>query len=140
MEKEELLKEQLRMVDTSLVFLLIVIASVLLSYAATVRQRDAVRLSLLGEDQAAARAGDVYETRALAGALILGALGYFLYLAVSLLPQAETPAARRSALANLWASILVLAAAIVRFRDLNGQRRETLTQETGTLADTQLET
>jgi len=133
------LRRQLDTVNTSLFFLLIIIASVLLSYTATVRQREAVCLALQGEDELAAKAGDVYTIRKGAGALVLGALGYFLCLAVSLLEQSNTGVSQRSAQANLWASILVLSAAIVRFRDLNETHRQTLIQETGNLADTQIE-
>ena len=142
-EREELC-DQLHTVDTTLIFLLIVIASVLLSFWATVRQRQAVCLTLQGEDEAARRVGEVYPIRALAGALVLGALGYFLCLALRLWEDSRCGVSRTSAEANLWASILVLCAAIVRWRDLNRVQAESqgqsLAGETGELADTLIET
>jgi len=136
---EEILRKQLNTVNTSLFFLLVVIASVLFSYFATLRQRDAICLTMEGETEEAARVGDVYEMRKGASALILGALGYFLCFAVTLMEQSDNDISKRSAWANLWASMLVLAAAIIRFRDLNQTRMEDLDQESGTLADTQIE-
>lgn len=141
-EREELC-DQLNTVDTTLIFLLIVIASVLLSFWATVRQRQAVCLALQGEDEAARQVGEVYPIRALASALVLGALGYFLCLALRLWEDSRCGVSRASAGANLWASILVLCAAIVRWRDLNRVQAESragdLSGETGELADTLIE-
>lgn len=116
-EREELL-EQLDTVDTTLKFLAVIIISVLLSFWATLRQREAVCLTLLGEEAAAEEVGEVYPIRAVAGALVIGALGYFFWLAWRLWEDAESGVARGSARANLWASALVLSAAIIRWRDL----------------------
>lgn len=118
MEEREELCGQLDTVETSLVFLVAVVASVLLSLWATLRQREAVCLALQGEDAAARRVGAVYPIRAVAGALVLGSLGYFLWLAYCYWKEASPESDRPSAWANLWASALVLSAAIVRWRDL----------------------
>ena len=56
-----------------------------------------------------------------AGALAAGALGFFFALALESLDKArrgEDAAALRSARVNAWASLLVLAAALVRLDDL----------------------
>ncbi len=118
MEEREALCQQLDTVETTLVFLVAIVASVLLSFWATLRQREAVRLAIQGEDAAARRVGEVYPIRAVAGALVLGSLGYFLWLALRLWEDARCGASRSSAWANLWASALVLSAAIIRWRDL----------------------
>jgi len=144
------LRQQLNILDSSIFFILVVIASVLLSLLASLRQRQAVCLALAGEDAAAAEVGQVYPLRRGASALVLGALGFFLCLAVELTRDTATPQAARSAQANLWASILVLCAAIVRWRDLERTHMETLSQgvnapsaplfrELGPLSDTLLE-
>lgn len=118
MEEREELLEQLDMLDTTLDFLSVIVVSVLLSLWATLRQRAAARLALAGEEDAARQAGEVYPIRAVAGALVLGALGYFFWLAWRLWEDARRGASRSTARANLWASALVLAAAIIRWRDL----------------------
>lgn len=116
-EREELL-EQLDTLDTTLNFLVVIILSVLLSFWATLRQRGAVCLVLEGEEDAARQAGEVHPVRAVAGALVLGALGYFFWLAWTLWEDARCGVPRSTARANLWASALVLAAAVIRWRDL----------------------
>lgn len=116
-EQEELL-EQLDTLDTTLNFLVVIILSVLLSFWATLRQRGAVCLAIQGEEDAARQAGEVYPIRAVAGALVLGALGYFFWLAWRLWEDARCGVSRSTARANLWASALVLAAAMIRWRDL----------------------
>lgn len=118
MDDQEILEEQLDTLDDTVFFLVVIIASVLLSFWATLRQRQAVCLTLRGEEEAAQQAGAVIPIRFTASALVLGALGYFLHLAVRLWEDARCGADPASAKANLWASILVLCAAIVRWRDL----------------------
>lgn len=112
------LSEQLDMLDTTLNFLVLIVLSVLLSFWAALRQREAVCLAIRGEENAARQAGEVYPIRAVAGALVLGALGYFFWLAWRLWEDARCGVSRSSARANLWASALVLAAAMIRWRDL----------------------
>lgn len=118
MEEREELLEQLDTLDTTLNFLVVIILSVLLSFWATLRQRGAVCLVLEGEEDAARQAGEVRPVRAVAGALVLGALGYFFWLAWTLWEDAGCGVSRSTARANLWASALVLAAAVIRWRDL----------------------
>lgn len=118
MEEREGLCEELGTVDTALDFLAVIVISVLLSLWATLRQRQALCLTLQGEDAAAGEVGEVYPIRAVAGALVLGALGYFFWLAARIWLDAGENDERDSARANLWASALVLAAAIIRWREL----------------------
>ncbi|MDD5938859.1 MAG: hypothetical protein PUC36_07620 [Clostridiales bacterium] len=142
MESEEnTLCRQLAVTDTSLGFLLIVIASILLSLQAVVRQREALCLTLEGRTEEAARTGDVFTLRCRASALIIGALGFFLCLAVQTCREAQDPVSCRSAAQNLWASILVLAAAIIRMRDLKWVEANSTgaQQEEGALAESLLE-
>lgn len=132
-EEQEELCQQLDTVETTLTFLVVVVASVLLSLWATLRQREAVCLAIQGEDAAARQVGNVYPIRAVAGAFALGTLGYFLWLALRLWEDERRGASRSSAWANVWASALVLSAAIVRWRDLRQawamSGREDLEQE-----------
>lgn len=118
MEEREALCEELETVDTALDFLAVIVVSVLLSLWATLRQRQALRLAIQGEEETADRVGEVGPIRAVAGALVLGALGYFFWLAAETWKDAGRGSDRDSARANLWASALVLSAAIIRWRDL----------------------
>ena len=116
------LKKDLGTIDTSLGFLLLILAATLLSFWSVVRQRQALCLTLAGETQAAARAGDVYHIRRVASALIVGSLGWFLCQAVEGVRRARAggeSVACRSAQTNLWASLLVLLAAVARLDDLD---------------------
>ena len=64
---------------------------------------------------------EVFPIKLTAGALAAGALGFFFALALESLDKArrgEDAAALRSARVNAWASLLVLAAALVRLDDL----------------------
>ena len=119
-ERRAELAGQLAVADESLGFLLAVAASVLLSLWALGVQRRGLALALAGEEaQAAALPGPLPARRA-AGALLLGALGYFLSLALEGWEEARsgTEAQRRSAGRCLWAALFVLLAALLRFQDL----------------------
>lgn len=123
--EEDVLAGEVRTLDDSLGYILAVIGSVLLSFGATALQRDGVCLALAGDSAGARAAQDrVRRLRLLAGAILIGALGYFLCLALRAAEEsAGTPEAEASARANLWASFLVLLAALIRFLDLKpGQR------------------
>lgn len=117
---------QLGIVDDSLGFLLILIAAVLLSFCGTALQRKGLCLTIRGETAAAETLPDVYPIRRTAGAMVVGALGFFLCLALNTWEQARAgtdPVACRSARTNLWASLFVLAAAVLRFQDLDFVKR-----------------
>lgn len=121
--EEEILAGEARTLDDSLGYILAVIGSVLLSYQATALQRDGVCLALAGDEAGAQDAqARVRRLRLLAGAVLIGALGYFLCLALQAVEQAAGDRlAEGSARTNLTASVLVLAAALLRFLDQRGQ-------------------
>lgn len=123
MERDELC-EQLSTIDQSLHFLILIIAGVLLSFKATTVQREALCDQIRGEE------GDtsaVYPLRHTANSLIVGALGFFLCLAIRNWRERDTSdcVASRSAHSNLWAALLVFAAAVIRFDDLEFTRQAT---------------
>lgn len=119
-EKQELCGE-LHTLDTTLVFLALIVLSVILSFTATARQREALCLTLQGETECARQVGKVYPLRLAASALIVGSLGYFFALAQQTCAQTDPcdEAAASSAGRNLIAGFLVLLAALIRLFDLN---------------------
>lgn len=138
-QKKELCR-QLSITDGSLFFLLLLVFSILLSFWAVTIQRRQLCLTIQGETEAAAAAPPVYPIKHGASALVVGSLGFFLFLAYHAWREAcagEDPVAKRSAGINLWASILVLAAAILRFNDLNfvEASRQSALLEADTLPD-----
>lgn len=116
MEREELC-EQLKTADQSVWFIVLIIAGVFLSLRATVIQRDALCAAIEGE---APDTAEVYPLRHTANSLVVGALGFFLCLAIRAWRETDQSdrAAARSAHANLWAAMLVLAAAMIRYEDV----------------------
>ena len=118
----ELLCRQLGITDTSLGFLLIIIAATLLSYWSVVIQRRGLCLTIQDETEEAARLPNVYPIKRKASAMIIGALGFFLCLALSSAREAEAGddcVAKRSARVTVWASLFVLVAALLRLDDLD---------------------
>ena len=113
MEREELL-EQLATAEESLRFLVVIIAGILLSFRAAQIQRDGICARIAGEEP---DLSEVYPIRHTANSLIVGALGFFLCLAIKNRREADCEGAG-SAQSNLWAAALVFAAALVRFDDL----------------------
>ena len=117
--EETVLREQLRTVDESLLFLLLIVLSVLLSYWGVRIQREGLCRTLQGDAEGAAALPRVFPIRLSASALVVGALGFFLCLALKTereTARGGTPAARRSACTNLWASLFVFLAAMPRGR------------------------
>lgn len=117
MEQRQTLWEQLRTVDQSIWFIVAIIAGVFLSLNATAVQGDALCAAIGGR---AGSAPQVYPLRHTANSLVIGALGFFLCLAIRTWNEAGRgdPVAARSANANLWAAMLVLAAAMIRYDDV----------------------
>lgn len=113
MEREELWEEA-ELVDTSLRVLGLIVLAVVLSLWATLRQREGICLSIQGEEAAAGQVGEVGPIRTAAGALVVGALSYFFWLAWTLWEEDPGGATR----SELWASALALAAALIRWRAL----------------------
>lgn len=135
MEERNILNEQLRTVNQSLFYLMLIILSVLLSFRSVLIQREQLEETLAGqpagcrpEQPAGCRPGqpagcrNVYPIRLCASALVVSALGFFFCLALRTCRDAsrgDDPAAQKSASMNAWASLFVLAAALIRLYDLN---------------------
>lgn len=76
-EEQQTLCRELETVDAYLGFLVLIVLAVLISFRATVRQRDALCLTIQGDTERAARVGDVERMRLAASALGVGSLGFF---------------------------------------------------------------
>ena len=118
--EETVLREQLRTVDESLLFLLLIVLSVLLSYWGVRIQREGLCRTLQGDAEGAAALPRVFPIRLSASALVVGALGFFLCLALK--TERETARGGTPACTNLWASLFVFLAALLRLDDLLGTR------------------
>ena len=108
------LRGQLNTLDTSLLFLaLLTGATAILS-----RQRGALLSLLSGED---IPEPDLIPARLAVSALVVGSLSYFFLLSLETLCTARSQGAAACASAgrNARASLLVLAAALIRLYDLN---------------------
>jgi len=117
MEDRQTLLEQLSTVDQSIWFIVAIVAGVFLSLKATASQGDALCAALAGRTE---NTPQVYPLRHTANSLVIGALGFFLCLAMRTWNEADKsdPVAAHSAHANLWAAMLVLAAAMIRYDDV----------------------
>lgn len=109
MEREELRRE-LSDMDEAVLFLIVIIAGVLLSFRATLLQREGLRAAYCGQT---ADTTEIYPLRHTANALLVGALGFFLCLSAKHDLRADKTA---SPAANLTAAAMVLTAAVIRFR------------------------
>ena len=128
MEERKELKQSLGMLNVSLVFLILITLAVLLSLWSALIQRDQLKLALEGGDPS--HVPSVYPIRQAGSAITVGCLGYFLCLALWTQAEARSsrnPATMRSAQVNVWASLLVLLAAILRLVDLQTVAREVQT-------------
>jgi putative copper export protein len=136
MGEQEELKQDLGMLNVSLMFLLLIIFAVLLSLWSALIQRRQLELALEGGDPS--KVPPVEPIRCAGSAITVGCLGFFLCLALDTRRQAQaggTPAAKRSAQVNVTASLLVLLAAILRLVDLQTVEQE---QQTPLLEETTL--
>lgn len=117
--------EELKTLDTSRAFLILIIVSVILSYIALSRQREALCLAMHGQKACAQQVGEVYPIRLGASALIVGALGYFFALSLENCRSADPcdSMAVHSTNLNALAGFLVLLAALIRLFDLNMTQR-----------------
>ena len=134
MMEQRTLNEQLRTVDQSLFYLMLIILSVLLSFWSALIQRDRLEQALSGDPQKAA-APDIFPIKLIASVLTVCALGYFFSLALQTCrdaAQGDDPAAQKSAGMNVWASLFVLSAALIRLYDINfmeGARRSLIAED-----------
>ena len=88
-EQKKTLCAQLGVVDDSLFFLLLIIAATLLSFWSVSLQRKGLCLTIQGETETAGQLPPIYPIRHKASAIIVGALGFFLCLALRTLEEAE---------------------------------------------------
>lgn len=129
-------QQALDALNAALGFLILLIAGLVLSYLATVRQRDALCCAIVGDTERAAVLGNVFPMRCKASALTIGASVFFLLLALQAAKKPEataTPAACCSTYRNLWVAVLLLVGALVRLADLVAVERqgtETTEEET----------
>ena len=109
------LRGQLNTLDTSLLFLALLTGATALSWAILSRQRGAL---LSGED---IPVPDLIPARLAVSALVVGSLSYFFLLSLETLCTARSQGAAACASAgrNARASLLVLAAALIRLYDFN---------------------
>lgn len=125
MEELQAKQEELETVNWSILFLILLILGVLLSFSATLEQRSGLLEALCCRQEDAA---DVSAKRWAASALIVGTTGFFTWLACRSAKEAKEQgscANQRSAQANLLASVLVFIAALVRLSDLKLTIQET---------------
>lgn len=109
--------EQLRTIDTSLVFVALLLLATGLSWKATAIQRQGLCDILLGKGT---DVPDVFSIRLVVSAIVIGALTFFFGLSLDTWRETrdQDQTARRSADMNVWASLFVLAAALIRLCDL----------------------
>lgn len=125
MEERKELEQDLKAVNTSLVFLILIVLAILLAFWSTLLQREQVKTALRGGDPS--RIPSVYPLRCVSSSITVGSLGFFLCLALGTLAKAQAgndPAVCRSARVNAFASLLVLLSALLRFQDLQAVERE----------------
>lgn len=103
------MEDQLKIVDTSLFYSIVIIGAVMLSFRATLIQRQGI------VDE---KAYSVFPLRVVAGILTICALVWFWQYSADVLSKVEGPLAARSAKTNEIASGLVLVAAAVRLSDV----------------------
>lgn len=119
--EQEILKEQLGTVNQSLFYLILIILSVLLSFWSVLIQRGQLEDALAGNPKSGAPP-DTFPIRLCASALTVSALGFFFFLAIRACRDAamgNQPTAQRDAGLNVWASLFVLAAALIRLYGLS---------------------
>ncbi|WP_186567060.1 hypothetical protein [Lawsonibacter celer] len=137
MEQQATQREQLNTVNQSLVFLAFIIFSILLSFWAVLIQRRQLVGTMEGTARAVECLPEIFPIRCAAGSIVLGALGFFLCLALrawEAAAQGDDPAARHSAGVNLAASLFVFLAALLRLDDLQStQLRENTPSADSTL-------
>ena len=118
---QKILKEQLGTVNQSLFYLMLIILSVLLSFWSVIIQREQLEETLAGNSQKDV-AQDIFPIKLIASVLTVSALWFFFALALRTCrdaAQGNDPAAQKSAAMNIWASLFVLTAALIRLCDLN---------------------
>lgn len=120
MERKNL-KKQLGTVNQSIFYLMLIVLSILLSFWSVLIQREQLEEALAGNAQKAA-VPDIFPIKLIASVLVVSALGFFFCLSLRTCRDAargNDPATQKSAGINVWASLFVLTAALIRLYDLN---------------------
>ena len=113
----------LKTLNTSIMFLILLVLSILLSLKAVLTQREVLCAAGSGGDTEGLPSPFPFQRAA--GAIAIGALGYFFVLALRAWNEAvKEKGAEEVCLArvNLWASLFVFLAALLRLDDLLGTR------------------
>lgn len=119
--ERKILRGQLETVNQSLFYLMLIILSVLLSFWSVLIQRGQLEKVLAGNPQKTITQ-DVFPIKLIASVLTVSSLGFFFALALQTCrnaAQGNDPAAQKSAGMNVWASLFVLTAALIRLCDTN---------------------
>ena len=126
-EKRELC-EQLSTIDASLFFIGVLVVAIFLSWKGTAIQREGLCAVIQGKQTSVPV---VFSIRLTVSALVIGALVFFFCLAQEILrsAQCQTAAEQCSALRNMWAALLTLAAALIRLCDLLATQGSTQEEE-----------
>lgn len=114
----------LNTVNTSIMFLVLLVLSILLSLKAVLMQRDALCATAAGRDTESLPSPLPFQC--ISGAIAIGALGYFFSLALMAWRDAcQEDSAEAVCLSrvNLWASLFVLAASVLRFLALTAAKQ-----------------
>lgn len=118
MDREEL-EKALGTVNGSIFFIVVAIGSILLSWLALLYQRQQLRDRMEGTCHA--RNAPIFSLRLGASALVIAALVYFFRIGLRRRETAcrgSDPVEKRSSWLNAMASVLVLAASLLRLEDL----------------------
>ncbi len=122
------LKEALTTTDKASFFLVLLIVATLVSFQALLLGKRQICLTLQGEE---AQASELTPCRAqlryVSSALVIGSLGFFMMLAQRSWQEAAAGGDRVafcSANRNLWASLFVFVAALIRLYDLRAVERQ----------------
>lgn len=116
MSEETSYETALDTINTSILFLILLVLGILLSLKSVLLQRESLCTAMEGGD--ADCVASPHPFQCVAGAITVGALGYFFTLALRAWDDACRSGDQRAvclARVNLWASLFVLCAAILRF-------------------------
>ena len=114
-------QQELVQINWSILFLVLLIFGILLSFAATVKERDALAETLRDGEECSV---NVLPLRWASSALVTGGTGFFAWLACRAVTDAletgdeDTIASART---NLLAALMVFGAAVLRLGDLKGR-------------------
>lgn len=109
------MQDELNTLDTSILFQLVIIAAVLISFVVSLMQRHRLCATI---NQSSIPEYPIFRLRSGSSWIVFFALTYFLSLAQKVYCEADSAVAKRSAFINLGASSLVIIASAIRLYDL----------------------